>query len=56
LQHTIIEVLGDYFVKSILEAGKILEKVIYPVLYALNIVITISTKQSHHLEKQSLGE
>jgi hypothetical protein len=37
----IIEILGDFFVEGILEAGKILEKVICPALHALDVVMAI---------------
>jgi hypothetical protein len=37
----IIEILGDFFVEGIKEAGKILEKVVCPALQALDVVMAI---------------
>jgi hypothetical protein len=38
---SIIEILGDFFMEGVKEAGKILEKVVYPALQALDVVIAI---------------
>jgi hypothetical protein len=37
----IIEILGDFFIEGVKEAGKILEKVVCPALQALDVVIAI---------------
>jgi hypothetical protein len=37
----IIEILGDFFVEGVKEAGKILEKVVCPALQALDIVMAV---------------
>jgi hypothetical protein len=37
----IIKILRDFFVKGVKEASKILEKIVYPALQALDIVIAI---------------
>jgi hypothetical protein len=38
---SIIKILGDFFMEGVKEAGKILEKVVYPALQALDVVIAI---------------
>jgi hypothetical protein len=37
----IIEILGDFFVEGVKEAGKILEKVVCPALQALDVVMAV---------------
>jgi hypothetical protein len=50
----ILEFAGNFFIEGVVEAGKILEKVICPALQALDIVMGYrhgghpTTRQSHH--------
>jgi hypothetical protein len=39
----IVNVLGDFFIKSNFEAGKILQKVMCPALMALDLVVEIGS-------------
>jgi hypothetical protein len=39
----IINILGDFFLKSLAEMGKILEKVMCPALMALDLVVEIGS-------------
>jgi hypothetical protein len=39
----IINILGDFFIKSVIEIGKILEKVMCPTLMALDLVVEIGS-------------
>lgn len=39
----IINFLGDFFIKSVIEMGKILQKVMCPTLMALDLVVEIGS-------------